>query len=77
MGITGLPVEPLGAVATVVGGWPVLKHGLADLRARRVTLSLSMSIGILAALGTGESFTSSLMTLVVLISEQLEVRVGP
>ena len=32
-----------------------------------------MSVGILAALATGETFTSALMTLVVLISEQLEV----
>jgi Cu+-exporting ATPase len=73
-GISGLPFEPIGAAATLIGGYPVLKHGWADLRARRVSLSLSMSIGILAALGTGETFTSALMTLVVLLSEQLEVR---
>lgn len=52
---------------------PVLRQGYRDLRAGNVTLNLSMSVGILAALATGETFTSALMTLVVLISEQLEV----
>jgi cation transport ATPase len=67
-----LPLEPIGAITTLLGAAPAVQQALRDVRNGKVTLNVSMSVGILAALGTGETLTSSLMTLVILISEVLE-----
>jgi cation transport ATPase len=67
-----LPLEPIGAVTTLLGAAPAVQQALRDVRNGKVTLNVSMSVGILAALGTGETLTSSLMTLVILVSEVLE-----
>jgi cation transport ATPase len=67
-----LPLEPIGAITTLLGAAPAVQQALRDVRNGKVTLNVSMSVGLLAALGTGETLTSSLMTLVILISEVLE-----
>jgi cation transport ATPase len=67
-----LLLEPIGAITTLLGAAPAVQQALRDVRNGKVTLNVSMSVGILAALGTGETLTSSLMTLVILVSEVLE-----
>ncbi len=70
--------EPLGHISvpgigfTVVGAWPILHEAVANLRARRMTMELSMSLAIVAALVVGEVFTALVILLFVLVAEVLE-----
>jgi len=59
-------------VAAVVGGYPVYREALEALLERRMTMELSMTIAIAAALGIGETFTASVIVLFVLVAEVLE-----
>jgi len=59
-------------VATLLGGYPVFKEALSNLFARRMTMELSMTIAIVAALTIGEAFTALVIVLFVLIAELLE-----
>lgn len=65
-------LEIISLVATVVGGLPIWKEAVAALLARRMTMELSMTIAIGAALAIGESFTASVIVLFVLVAEVLE-----
>lgn len=62
----------VGIAGLLIGGWPVFKEALAGLRARRMTMELSMSIAIIAAAAISEFFTALIITLFVLIAEVLE-----
>lgn len=57
---------------TLAGGWPIFEEALSNLREKRMTMELSMSIALLAALAISESFTALVITLFVLIAEALE-----
>jgi Cd2+/Zn2+-exporting ATPase/Cu+-exporting ATPase len=58
--------------ATAVGGYPVFKEALSNLFARRMTMELSMTIAVIAALTIGEAFTALVILLFVLVAEVLE-----
>lgn len=60
----------LGALAFSV--WPVLREATANLLARRMTMELSMLIAIVAAAAIAEIFTALVVTLFVLVAEELE-----
>jgi Cd2+/Zn2+-exporting ATPase/Cu+-exporting ATPase len=62
----------IALAAMLVGGYPIFREALANLRARRMTMELSMTIALVAALAVGESFTALVITLFVLIAEVLE-----
>lgn len=62
----------LAIVATLVGGYPIYKEAFSNLRERRMTMELSMSIALFAALAISETFTALLITFFVLIAEALE-----
>lgn len=66
----GLDVVALAA--TLVGGYPIFREALSNLRARRMTMELSMTIALAAALAIGEFFTALVIVLFVLIAEVLE-----
>ena len=59
-------------VATLAGGYPIFKEAVANLLARRMTMELSMTIALAAALAIGEFFTALVIVLFVLIAEVLE-----
>ncbi len=59
-------------VGTLVGGLPIFRTAFANLIARRMTMELSMTIALVAALAIGEFFTASVITIFVLIAEVLE-----
>jgi Cd2+/Zn2+-exporting ATPase/Cu+-exporting ATPase len=59
-------------VATLAGGYPIYKEAIEALRERRMTMELSMTIALVAALTIGESFTALVIVLFVLIAEVLE-----
>jgi Cd2+/Zn2+-exporting ATPase/Cu+-exporting ATPase len=72
------PWEPFGRVnvvsliATVVGGYPIYREAFEALRERRMTMELSMTIALVAALSIREAFTAVVIVLFVLIAEALE-----
>src|SRR5260370_24583415 len=57
----------LALLATLIGGYPIFKEALSNLFARRMTMELSMTIALVAALTIGEAFTALLIVLFVLI----------
>ncbi len=65
-------VDPLGVAATLLGGYPIFKEAFENLFERRMTMELSMTLAIGAALGIGETFTALVITLFVLVAEILE-----
>ena len=66
------PLSVIGLTATLVGGWPIFREALEHLRERTMTMELSMTIALLAALAIGEFFTALVITLFVLVAEILE-----
>jgi P-type Cu+ transporter len=58
--------------ATVVGGYPIFKEAFEALRKRQMTMELSMTIALVAALAIREAFTALVIVLFVLIAEVLE-----
>jgi Cd2+/Zn2+-exporting ATPase/Cu+-exporting ATPase len=64
--------DVIALVATLVGGYPIFKEAVANLLARRMTMELSMTIALVAALAIGEFFTALVIVLFVLIAEVLE-----
>ena len=62
----------IGLGATLVGGYPIFKEAVENLLARRMTMELSMTIALVAALVVGQFFTALVITLFVLVAEILE-----
>ncbi|HEX3853000.1 MAG TPA: cation-translocating P-type ATPase [Polyangiaceae bacterium] len=58
--------------ATIAGAYPIVKEALYSLFARRMTMELSMTIALAAALSIGEAFTALVIVLFVLVAEVLE-----
>lgn len=65
-------VSVIGLTAALVGGYPIFEEAFLALRARRMTMELSMTIAVGAALAIGEFFTALVIVLFVLIAEVLE-----
>jgi len=65
-------VSVLGLLGILVGGFPIFKESWGSLRERRMTMELSMTIALLAALLIGEFFTALVITVFVLSAEVLE-----
>src|SRR5580700_6649403 len=65
-------VSVIGIVATLVGGYPIFKEAVENIVERRMTMELSMTIALLAALVIGEFFTALMITAFVLAAEVLE-----
>ncbi len=62
----------IGLGATLIGGYPIFKEAVENLLARRMTMELSMTIALVAALVVGQFFTALVITLFVLVAEILE-----
>lgn len=65
-------VSVIGVVGTIGGGWPIFHEAWENLRDRRMTMELSMTIALVAALAIGEFFTVLVITAFVLAAEVLE-----
>jgi heavy metal translocating P-type ATPase len=61
-----------GLIATAAGGYPIFREAIHDILHRRMTMELSMTIALVAALAINESLTALLITGFVLIAEALE-----
>jgi Cd2+/Zn2+-exporting ATPase/Cu+-exporting ATPase len=64
--------DALPVAATLVGSYPIFRAALAAALERRMTMELSMTIAIAAALAIGESFTALVIVFFVLGAEVLE-----
>ncbi len=62
----------IGIAATAIGGYPIFKEAVENIFERRMTMELSMTIALLAALLAREFFTALIITLFVLVAEVLE-----
>jgi Cd2+/Zn2+-exporting ATPase/Cu+-exporting ATPase len=65
-------VSVIGLAAALSGMFPILKEALEAVWERRMTMELSMTIAIGAALAIGQFFTALVIILFVLIAEILE-----
>lgn len=62
----------IGASALTFAAWPIFREAIDNLMARRMTMELSMTIAIVAAAAISEWFTALVVTLFVLVAEELE-----
>ena len=62
----------IGIAATAIGGYPIFKEAAENILERRMTMELSMTIALLAALLAREFSTALIITLFVLAAEVLE-----
>jgi len=65
-------VTAVGVICTLVGGFPLFHEAYENIKQRRMTMELSMTIAIVAALAIREIFTALIITLFVLVAEILE-----
>jgi len=63
---------PVALLATLAGGFPIFHEAYENLRARRMTMELSMTIALVAALSIGEFFTALVIVFFVLVAEAIE-----
>jgi heavy metal translocating P-type ATPase len=62
----------IGLAGALVGGYPIVKAAIENIFERRMTMELSMTIALIAALAIGEFFTALVITGFVLAAEILE-----
>lgn len=65
-------VSVIGLIGAAIGIFPILKEALEAILEHRMTMELSMTIAIVAALAIGQFFTGLVIILFVLIAEVLE-----
>jgi heavy metal translocating P-type ATPase len=65
-------VSLIGIAAALIGGYPIFKEAFENIVERKMTMELSMTIALLAALAIGEFFTALVITGFVLAAEVLE-----
>ncbi len=61
-----------GCAVLFVGGYPIFKEAFDNVLERRMTMELSMTMALVAALAIGEVFTALVITAFVLVAEVLE-----
>src|SRR5919109_1560676 len=65
-------ISVIGVLSTLIGGYPIFKEAFENIIERKMTMELSMTIALVAALVIGEFFTALIITLFVLVAEVLE-----
>ncbi len=62
----------LGIGGVLFGGYPIFREAFENIRERRMTMELSMTVALVAALCIGEFFTALIIAVFVLVAEVLE-----
>src|SRR6201987_2125076 len=62
----------LAFAGTIIGGFPIYREAWENLLKRRMTMELSMTIALLAALAIGQFFTAIVIAFFVLFAGLLE-----
>ena len=64
--------DPVGIAAALIGAYPIVREAIHDAMARRMTMELSMTMALVAALSIREVFTADVIILFVLFAESVE-----
>jgi cation transport ATPase len=64
--------DPVGVATALIGGYPIFREAIHDLLARRMTMELSMSIALIAALSIHQVLTANVIIVFVLAAEIIE-----
>ena len=67
-------VSVIGLGAALIGGYPIFKEAARHLMARRMTMELSMTVALGAALVAGEFSSALVITLFVLAARRADGR---
>ncbi|MGO9275762.1 MAG: heavy metal translocating P-type ATPase [Terriglobia bacterium] len=62
----------IGIAGALIGGYPIYKEAFENIVERKMTMELSMTIAVFAALAIGEFFTALVIATFVLAAEVLE-----
>jgi heavy metal translocating P-type ATPase len=65
-------VSVIGLLSALIGGYSIFREAIENIFERRMTMELSMTIALLAALFIRQFFTALIITLFVLVAEVLE-----
>lgn len=65
-------MQLIGLLSALALGYPIYREAVAAVLARRMTMGLSMTIAIIAAVSLGEAFTTAVIIFFVLLAEELE-----
>ncbi len=65
-------IDVIGIALVLAGGYPIVREAFANIVERRMTMELSMTIALVAALAIGQTFTALVITAFVLAAEILE-----
>jgi len=65
-------ISVVGILATLIGGYPIFREAFENVLERRMTMELSMTIALVAALSIGQTFTALVIAAFVLAAEILE-----
>ncbi len=65
-------IELPGLIAALILGYPIYHESVESIVKRRMTMGLSMTIAVIAALSLGEAFTALVIIFFVLVAEELE-----
>lgn len=65
-------ISVIGILAALIGGYPIFREAIENIIERKMTMELSMTIALMAALVIGEFFTALVITAFVLGAEVLE-----
>src|SRR5574338_602589 len=62
----------LAFAATLIGGFPIFEEAWENLRKRRMTMELSMTLALIAALCIGQFLTALVIAFFVIFAELIE-----
>jgi Cd2+/Zn2+-exporting ATPase/Cu+-exporting ATPase len=65
-------ISVIGIATALIGGYPIFKEAIENIVERKMTMELSMTVALLAALAIREFFTALVITGFVLAAEVLE-----
>jgi heavy metal translocating P-type ATPase len=65
-------IDLVGLAATLIGAFPIFREAFIDIARRHMTMELSMTIALVAALSIGQVFTALVIVLFVLVAEAIE-----
>lgn len=66
------PIDLIGVLATIVGGYPIYKETFHSLMHKRVNMEVSMTVAIIASLAIGQYTAAVVVAFFVILAEFLE-----
>jgi Cu+-exporting ATPase len=70
--VFGVTADLFSLLAITIGGYPLIRHALADLMQKAITADVFMALGVVAAAATGEFRSAAIIALFMLIAELLD-----